>query len=103
MGEEMCIKKMQSDLNELRKSNERLAKQILAEREAAKKVHLEAEQTEREYQAVIMHLIERYTDDGIAVVPKHKIRANMNAIEFHLRGIEVDENIGGDYLLYIAK
>ena len=50
-----------------------------------------------------MHLIERYTDDGIAVVPKHKIKANMNAIEFHLRGIEVDENIGGDYLLYIAK
>ena len=103
MGETICIKKMQDDLNELRKSNEKLARQILAEREAAKKVHLEAEQNEREYLAVIMHLIERYTDDGIAVVPKHKIKANMNAIEFHLREIEVDENIGGDYLLYIAK
>ncbi|MBQ7786143.1 MAG: hypothetical protein IJ381_08385 [Clostridia bacterium] len=95
-----CIRAMQSEINERRASESRLAAQLLREREAAKAAIDAARHDADELVAVILCLLDASGRD-YAVIDRGTVERVTALVASGDAEIEVSENISGQYILRV--
>ena len=95
-----CIRAMQSEINERRANESRLASQLLREREAAREAVAEARRDADELVAVILCLLNASGRD-YAVIDRAVVERITTLVSAGDAEIEVSENISGQYVLRV--
>lgn len=97
---EECIRAMQSEINERRANESRLASQLLREREAAQAAVEAARRDADELVAVVLCLLSASGRD-YAVIDREAVERITALVSAGDAEVEVSENISGQYVLRV--